>query len=109
MKSLKGDFNDYFMNVVVVMQNYLSRGGDQIMQIDFNGKNGVNLLLDYALYVRNYTQQEKDDLGAANYLSILMTMMEFVTGMEGILPQIMDMIFETYQQVKCKEIKCTVM
>lgn len=60
VKALKGEFNENFMNVVVVMQNFLSRGGDQIMQIDFNGKNGVNLLLDYALYIRAYTKQEDD-------------------------------------------------
>lgn len=40
--------NDYFHNIVVVIQNYLARGGDQIMNVNFEGKNCVNMLLEFA-------------------------------------------------------------
>jgi len=100
-----GSMDHYFHNVVVVMQNYLARAQDTILLVNFEGKNCVNMLLEFASYVKGKAL----DLGQAVYLMLLSTLLEFVKGLEVALPQIFDMIFDTYNKEKMPEVHAIVM
>lgn len=54
-KMKSGDLNEYIQNTTVVLQNYLSRGGDQIVNIQFEGKNCINILLELAFHINQNT------------------------------------------------------
>jgi len=50
------------------------------------------MLLELATYMREHTK----NVDKSNYMMLIVTMMEFVKGLESILPQVFDMIFDTY-------------
>jgi hypothetical protein len=105
--SLAGKFDDYYKNIIVVIQNFLSRGGEQIVNVNFGNVTGIDKLLQLATQIRDC--EKADDIDKICYLMILNSLMEFVKGLESILGTMMDMIFQSYNTARCSELKSMVM